>query len=68
MIADPAAVPDCLIESTCGHPLKSGDSFYAYRDSPSWHWNPDFTGGPYGKAASTEILCQSCHDTRAQVT
>ena len=63
-MTDLAAVPDCSIETTCGHPLKSGDVFFVYRDPPSWHWDPNFTGGN-GASAGIEVLCLVCHEERA---
>ena len=36
-------VDDCLIETTCGHPLKSGDAFYVYRNPATWHQDPSLS-------------------------
>ena len=60
-----ATVPDCLIETTCGHPLKSGDAFYVYRNPSTWHWNPNFTGRN-GDSAGIEVLCVMCHEERSR--
>ena len=60
-----SAVPDCLIETTCGHPLKPGKPFFVYRKPDSWHWDPGFTGRN-GSSAGIEVLCLQCHETRAQ--
>ena len=58
-------VPDCLIETTCGHPLKSGDVFFVYRNPPTWHWDPGFPGHN-GDSARIEVLCVLCHKTRTR--
>lgn len=63
--ASSVPVPDCLIETTCDHPLKSGDVFFVYRNAPAWHWNPSFPGHN-GDSAGIEVLCLSCHEERSR--